>query len=322
MLRYINNILINIINIILVKCNLKNKLTNYIKIQNGIKAISSQEQNYKNFTSIEEAECKVFSQNGEDGIINFLINQLKISNPSFVEIGVGDYSEANTRLIFERFHSKGRIFDMIDDFEKKVKQNVNYWKGDIKAIQKNIDTENFNNLLSENCQFTADIFSIDIDGIDYWIINQLQKKNSKIFIAEYNANFGAELEITVPNIKNFNRTSYHYSNLCYGVSLKSLIKIMKEKGFYFIGTNRLRNNAFFINEDYKKEDFFPNISIKKLDYYVNSNIRESRDNYGNLNFLNGDAKLKEIKDCIVVDLSSKKGKNLKKISELRIIHET
>ena len=317
MLRYINNILINIINIILVKFNLKNKLTNYIKIQNGIKTISSQEPNYKNFTSIEEAECKVFSQNGEDGIINFLINRLKISNPSFVEIGVGDYSEANTRLIYERFHSKGRIFDMIDNFEKKVKQNINYWKGDLKAIQKNINTDNFNDLLKENCQFSADIFSIDIDGIDYWVIDQLKNKISKIFIAEYNANFGAELEITVPNIKNFDRSSYHYSNLCYGVSLRSLIKIMKEKGFYFIGTNRLKNNAFFINDDYNKENFFPNISINQLDYYVNSNIRESRDKNSNLNFLSGDAKLKEIKDCMVIDLSNKENQSLKKISDLK-----
>ena len=317
MLRYINNILINIINIILVKFNLKNKLTNYIKIQNGIKTISSQELNYKNFTSIEEAECKVFSQNGEDGIINFLISRLKISNPSFIEVGVGDYTEANTRLIYERFHSKGRIFDMIDNFEKKVKQNINYWKGDIKAIQKNINTDNFNDLLLENCQFSPDIFSIDIDGVDYWIINKLKKKISKIFIAEYNANFGAELEITVPNIKNFNRSNYHYSNLCYGVSLKSLIKIMNEKGFYFIGTNRLKNNAFFINDSYKKEDFFPNILTKQLDYYVNSNIRESRDKNNNLNFLSGDAKLEKIKDCVVVDLSNVKGQNLKKISDLK-----
>lgn len=317
MLKYINNILINIINIILVKSNFKNRLTDYVKIQNGIKTISSQELNYKKFESIEESECKVFSQNGEDGIINFLINRLKIDNPSFIEIGVGDYSEANTRLIYERFHSKGRIFDMIDNFEEKVKKNINYWKGDIKAIQGNINTDNFNNLLFDNCKFSIDIFSIDIDGIDYWIIKQLNMKISKIFIAEYNANFGSELEVTVPNIKDFNRSNYHYSNLCYGISLKSLIKLMKEKGYYFIGTNRLKNNAFFINDDYKKEDYFPNISIKNLGYYVNSNMRESRDKNGNLNYLSDEAKLDKIKDCLVVDLSKKEEQSLKKISDLK-----
>ena len=317
MLKYINYIIINIINIILVKSNFKNSLTDYVKIQNGIKTMSSQELNYKKFKSIEESECKVFSQNGEDGIINFIINHLRIDNPTFIEIGVGDYSEANTRLIYERFHSKGRIFDIIDNFEEKVKKNINYWKGDIKAIQKNINTDNINNLLFDNCKFSIDIFSVDIDGIDYWIIKQLNRKISKIFIAEYNANFGSELEVTVPNIKNFNRSNYHYSNLCYGISLRSLIKLMKEKGYYFIGANRLKNNAFFINDDYKKEDYFPNILIKDLNYYVKSNMRESRDKNGNLNYLSDEAKLDKIKDCLVVDLSKNEGQSLKKISDLK-----
>ena len=108
MFRYINKILINIINIILVKSNLKSKLTDYIKIQNGIRTISTQELKYNNLNSLEKAECKVFSQNGEDGIINYLIKQLKLDNPSFIEVGVGDYSESNTRFLYERFHSKGR----------------------------------------------------------------------------------------------------------------------------------------------------------------------------------------------------------------------
>jgi hypothetical protein len=316
MLRFINKILINIINKILVKSNLKNKLTDFIKIQNGIKTILTQEINYKNINSLEEAECKIFSQNGEDGIINYLVKKLKINNPSFVEIGVGDYSEANTRLLYERFHSKGLIFDVIDDFENKVKKNINYWKGDIRAIQKNINSDNFNSLLSANCKFDIDIFSIDIDGVDYWIIEKLQKKISKIFIAEYNANFGSELEITVPNLKNFSRTNYHHSNLCYGMSLKSLIKLMQTKGYYFIGTNQLKNNAFFINDIYKKDVFFPNIVLKNLDYYVDCNIRESRDKDNNLNFLTGKDKLKNIKDCLVVDLSNPDNRDKMKIMDL------
>ena len=44
--------------------------------------------NYLNYKNINQAELKVFSQNGEDGIIDFLINQLKIEKPKFVEIGV------------------------------------------------------------------------------------------------------------------------------------------------------------------------------------------------------------------------------------------
>ena len=55
--------------------------------------------------------------------------------------------------------------------------------------------------------------------------------------------------------------------------------------------------------------FFPNIVLKNLDYYVDCNIRESRDKNNNLNFLTGKDKLKNIKDCLVVDLSNPDNRN-------------
>ena len=56
---------------------------------------------------------------------------------------------------------------------------------------------NQNNLLTD-----IDLFSLDIDGIDYWILKKLPKNFSKIAIIEYNPLFGKDLEITVPNIDN------------------------------------------------------------------------------------------------------------------------
>ena len=51
-----------------------------------------------------------------------------------------------------------------------------------------------------------DLFSLDIDGIDYWILKELPIGFCKILVVEYNPYFGSEFKITVPNIKNFNRT--------------------------------------------------------------------------------------------------------------------
>ena len=51
---------------------------------------------------------KNFSQYGEDGIINFLLHKLNFkNNSSFVEIGTGDYEEANTRFLCETMISRG-----------------------------------------------------------------------------------------------------------------------------------------------------------------------------------------------------------------------
>jgi len=68
-------------------------------------------KDYKEFKKLHQSEFKVFSQNGEDGILDYLFFQLGISTPKFVEIGVGDYSECNTRYLFETRNIKGLIID-------------------------------------------------------------------------------------------------------------------------------------------------------------------------------------------------------------------
>ena len=275
----------------------------------GINQLTSSRQNYNNFKGLHDAELKVFSQNGEDGIIDYLVHQLDIPSPNFVEIGIGNYRESNTRFLYNRVHSKGLIIDRLDQLHMKVKPYVNLWKGDLRIHQKMITAENINEILSKYCDYDIDIFSIDIDGIDYWVISKLRPNISKIFIAEYNPIFGPDLEITVPNIDAFDRINYHYSGLCYGLSLKALIKLMEKKNYYFLGTNLQKMNAFFISNNLKKESFFPNINLRKLFYYSDSNVRDSRDQNYNLTYLSGSNKIKEIENCEVIDLSD--GKNQK-----------
>ena len=178
-------------------------------------------------------------------------------------------------------------------------------------IEQRISSENINDIISNNCNFNIDIFSLDIDGIDYWIINKLKPSISKIFVAEYNPIFGSSLEITTPNLKNFDRKNYHYSHLCFGMSLLALINIMAKKNFSFVGANSTKNNAFFVSNDYSIDKYFKNLEIEDINYYVKSNVRESRDIRGNLNYLSDDKKLIEIYDCEVIDLSSGVEKKVK-----------
>ena len=268
--------------------------------------ISLNRTKYDEVEDLIETEVKIFSQNGEDGIIDYLIHKLNVVKKNFVEIGVGDYRESNTRFLYNRYHPKGFIIDYIDDMKSKVTKHVNFWKGDLRICNQKINSENIIDLLNKDCDYEIDLFSIDIDSIDYWIIKKLKKNISKIFVAEYNPVFGAELEVTVPNISGFERSKYHYSYLCYGMSLKALINLMDQKGFYFIGTNLQKINAFFISKEFKKEDFFKNIKIKSLGNYTNSNIRDSRDMNNDLNYLSGHKKFKEIEDCEVINLKDNK----------------
>jgi hypothetical protein len=278
----------------------------------GHSHLLSYRNNYKNIKELNNLDFKIFSQNGEDGIIDFLLYNLQIDSPKFIEIGVGDYNESNTRFIFETRNSKGLIIDCMDNFEQKVKKNINTWKGDIEILQEFVDDTNIIEILKRlNFLHNIDLFSLDVDGIDYWIVKKLPSRFSKIAILEFNSNFGPEIEVTVPNIPKFNRTEYHYSNLCFGASLKALINLMKSKGFSFIGTNRTFINAFFV---VKEEVRKLNLNLpdeKNLQKFTDSCVRESRSANGELSYLSGVNKLKSIRECEVIDLSNNNYKKIK-----------
>ncbi len=235
-----------------------------IKIQKGQLFERFLEKNLKKINNLNETYFKVFSQDYEDGIIQFFLKSLNVENVKFIEIGTQDYSESNTRYIFETMRCEGLLIDPTPNLEQKINSFLRIWKNKIIIHNDYVDAENIVELLSKySFDKNLDLFSLDIDGIDYWILKSLPPKLSKILVTEYNPFFGDKYEISAPNIKKFDRFQYHHTGFCWGASLKAIIKLMREKGYIFVGTNRLNVNAFFINEDYinKIKLNIPNINF-------------------------------------------------------------
>ena len=282
----------------------------------GSSHFSMMRQYYTEIKNLSDADYKVFSQTGEDGIIDYLLYSLNIKVPKFVEIGVGDYRESNTRYIFQKNCSRGLIVDKNKNLEKKVSKIVKLWKGDLTIIETAVTSENILHILNSNdFDNNLDVFSLDVDGIDYWILEVLPEKLSKIVVLEYNPTFGPNLEVTIPNLKYFDRKKYHYSCLCWGASLKALIKLMNQRKYVFVGSNIACFNAFFVLES-EVEKLNLNLPDKNdLTKYTTSYIRESRSIENKLNYLSGKQKLKEIENCEVIDLSNPE-KKLVKIKDI------
>ena len=278
----------------------------------GSSHFSVMRQYYSEIKNLSDADYKVFSQTGEDGIIDYLLYSLNIKVPKFVEIGVGDYRESNTRYIFQKNCPKGLIVDKNKNLEKKVSKIAKLWKGDLTIIETAVTSENILHILNSNkFDNNLDVFSLDVDGIDYWILEVLPEKLSKIVILEYNPTFGSNLEITVPNLNDFDRKKYHYSFLCYGASLQAFIKLMNKKKYVFVGTNIACYNAFFVLESEINKLNLNLPDINDLTRYTTSYIRDSRSIDGKLNYLSGKQKLKEIENCEVIDLSNPEKKLIK-----------
>lgn len=232
---------------------------------------------------IKNAEFKVFSQWGEDGIIQYLIHNIQLSNPVFVEFGVEDYTESNTRFLLMHDNWEGLVIDGGADNIDKIKRSELYWRYRVNAIQAFITAENINDLINQN-GVSGDIgsLSVDIDGNDYWVWKAIDCIHPDIVICEYNYRFGKEKAVTVPYNPNFVRGEAHYSMVYYGASIAALVKLGNKKGYKLVAGNSNGNNLFFVLES-KLNDKVTEISID--DAYRVGSFRESRDPSGKLIFL-------------------------------------
>ena len=250
-------------------------------------------------SSLEEVEFQVFSQRNEDGIIQYIISKVEVPNKIFVEFGVEDYTESNSRFLLINNNWSGLVMDGSNMNIRFIKEDFIYWKYDLTAYQAFITRENINDLLRKytSCRDIG-LLSIDVDGNDYWIWEAIEAVNPRIVVCEYNSAFGPLMKVSVPYEAGFVRTRAHFSNLYFGASLAAFCFLAEKKGYDFIGTVGAGVNAFFVRKDlsgafkkYKAED----------GYRVSAN-RDSKDSKGRLTFLPHEERLKVIKELPLVDV--------------------
>lgn len=259
------------------------------------------------------AEFCVFSQWGEDGIIDWLVERLPGIPRTFVEFGVENYRESNTRLLLFLRNWRGLVMDGSEEQVSDIqKQNI-YWRYDLTAKSAFIDRDNINELIS-TAGFRGDIglLSVDIDGNDYWVWQAIDIVSPGIVVCEYNAIFGDLYQICVPYNADFQRNNAHHSNLYYGASLPALIDMANQKGYVFAGTNSNGCNAFFVRKDLASAVMDSIGEIKAFP----SSFREARDLSGQLTYARGSDRSKIIQQLPVLDFKTKSIRLLEDLGNL------
>jgi hypothetical protein len=257
-------------------------------------------KNRKNVNRLSDVEFRVFSQFGDDGIIQWLANNIEFPNKTFIEFGVEDYTESNTRFLMMNDNWSGFIMDGSQTNIASIVISEYYWKYELFVRSAFINCSNINELLS-SCPFDREvgILHIDLDGNDYWIWKKIDVICPVLVILEYNSIFGIDRSITIPYDKNFVRTKSHYSNLYWGASLSALHQLSAEKGYSFIGCNSAGNNAYFVRDD-RLNDVVKKSNLENG--YVPSKFRESRDRNGNLTYLAGNQRIQDIRGMPVYNI--------------------
>ena len=279
----------------------QNKITLILhKLQETLGRIEARQLQTSNSKSIRDNEFRSFSQWGEDGIIQFLISNVPINRKIFVEFGVQNYTESNTRFLLINNNWSGLVIDGGSEEIAYIKNDPIYWQYNLKAVNSFITKDNINQILSDNgIQGEIGLLSVDIDGNDYWVWQAIDCINPASVVSEYNFRFGANKAVTVPYDASFVRSKAHYSNIYYGASLKALCILADRKGYAFVGCNSAGNNAFFVRKDLKP-DAINEITVEEG--YVRGQFRESRDEKGNLLYLSLEEEQKLLNTLPLVEI--------------------
>jgi hypothetical protein len=246
-----------------------------------------------------DAEFRVFSQWGEDGIIQHLVRRVPVQRPIFVEFGVENYVESNTRFLLTHNRWSGLVMDGSAENIDYIKRDAIYWATNLKAEHAFITRENINELLARS-GIAGDIglLSVDIDGNDYWVWEAIDSISPRIVVCEYSSQFGPTAEVTTPYDPKFVRGEAHFSKIYYGASISALAALGRRKGYSIVASNGAGNNVFFVRDDLLGD-------LKVLtpqQAYRRAQFREFHGPDGRLTFDDFDSRLQKISHLPLFDL--------------------
>ncbi len=254
------------------------------------------------FDDLSRYEFQIFSQWGEDGILQFLIDAMPGIPESFIEFGVEDFTESNCRFLMIKDGWSGYIVDGSEKNCEAIRSAPWYWKHDLNVCCAFIDRDNINGLLQDSGFFPEPgILSVDIDGVDWFVLHALADWRPWIVVVEYNGLFGDTSAVSVPYDPAFVRHEKHHSGLYWGASLAAFDSLLTERGYRLAGTNKAGSNAFFVRTD-KVSGFVPTPTLTDACRPVM--FRDVRDSDGRIQILDQADRVRLIADMPLVDTRS------------------
>lgn len=182
---------------------------------------------------LSKYEKQIFSQTGEDGVLEKKFQVLDINKGYCVEFGAADgYYLSNT------FQFRNQSWDslLLDGaFENK---NINLYR---EWITKDNIVRIFQ---KHNVPYELDLLSIDIDSNDWYVWHELGKVyKPKVLIIEYNPFYGRYEDRVI----KYNPNQVWDQSTYYGASFQAYFNLGRKLGYSLVYATTL--NAIFIRDD-------------------------------------------------------------------------
>lgn len=205
---------------------------------------------------------KVYSQAEEDGIINEILRRIGATTRTFVEIGVSDGCECNTRLLLRQGWRGVWIDGNVDcarDIRKRFAPELA--SGALTLACEFVTGKTINSQLATHALWREpdiDLFSIDIDGNDYHVLKAIDGLRARVIVLEYNPVIPPPVEWVAAD----DPERQWQGGDDYSASLKSYELLLAEKGYALVACTLNGNNAFFVRRDLLGDHFVPEYSAE------------------------------------------------------------
>jgi len=196
--------------------------------------------NYDDKILSQQDEQKIYSQNGEDGILEKIFRYIGTTNKIAVEFGVsahGSGLETNTRhLTNQGWNTYWFDTEPTTDLPQDCKFKQ------VLLTKDNIVSE----FELQNIPLEFDLLSIDVDGNDYHLREALREYNPRVYVIEYNGCYAANEEYVMPYNEKYQWQTWQRD---FGASILSLTKQADQLGYDLVYCESQGVNAFFVRKD-------------------------------------------------------------------------
>lgn len=197
----------------------------------------------ENLARANSFESRIYSQNGEDGIIREIFARIPHQR-FFVEIGVENGEECNSALLSRHYNWRGLMIEGNAAHETQLRQS--FTKFGVAIESSFVDRDNIATIFERyGVPKDLDLLSIDIDGNDIFIWRALSDYRPSCVVIEYNAFWGSEISRSIV----YDAERRFAGNRYFGASLTALKRVGEQLGYALIATDSRGVNAFFIRRD-------------------------------------------------------------------------